>query len=81
MAFPVTIVMEYRDVSNKLNIGRFDTDSTTIGIDNRCTACISDNTDHFVGELKPAKRAGALWFQRACKHQALAPFWIAGIRT
>jgi hypothetical protein len=42
MAFAVTIVMEHRDVSNKLNIGRFN---------NRCMACISDNTDHFVGEL------------------------------
>jgi hypothetical protein len=55
MALTVTIMMEHRDVSNKLNVAKFNTHSTTIGIDNRCTACISNNTDHFVGELKPAK--------------------------
>jgi hypothetical protein len=56
MALAVTIVMEHRNVSNKLNIAKLDTDSTTIRIDNRCTACISDNTDHFVGPLKLAKQ-------------------------
>jgi hypothetical protein len=29
----------------------FDTDSLTIGVDNRCSACLSNCTDHFVGEL------------------------------
>jgi hypothetical protein len=32
---------------------QFDTDSMTVGVNNRCTACISDRREHFVGELTP----------------------------
>ena len=34
----------------------FDTDSTTVGIDNRCTACISDDVHDFIGPLQDSKR-------------------------
>jgi hypothetical protein len=30
---------------------QFDTDSMTVGVDNRGTVCISDRREHFVGEL------------------------------
>jgi hypothetical protein len=30
---------------------QFDNDSMTVGVDNRCTACILDRREHFVGEL------------------------------
>jgi hypothetical protein len=35
----------------RTNSVRFDTDSMTVGVDNRCTACILDRREHFVGEL------------------------------
>jgi hypothetical protein len=35
---------------------QFDTDSMTVGVDNRCTACISDRREHFVGELTPGRK-------------------------
>jgi hypothetical protein len=35
---------------------QFDTDSMTVGIDNRCTACISNRREHFVGELTPGRK-------------------------
>ena len=34
----------------------FDTDSRPIGIDNRCSACISHKKEDFVGELKSTKK-------------------------
>ena len=34
----------------------FDTDSVEFGVDNRCSACISDMKEHFVGDLVPSKR-------------------------
>jgi Reverse transcriptase (RNA-dependent DNA polymerase) len=34
----------------------FDTDSVYFGIDNRCSACISNVRDHFVGDLVPTRR-------------------------
>jgi hypothetical protein len=55
MALAVTIVMETKSVKYK-NPARFDTDSIAIGIDNRCTACISDRREHFIGDLKPGKK-------------------------
>ena len=35
---------------------QFDTDSETIGIDNRCSGCISHVREDFVGELRPSDR-------------------------
>jgi len=35
---------------------QFDTDSETIGIDNRCSGCISHVKDDFVGKLRPTDR-------------------------
>ncbi|KAI2496051.1 hypothetical protein MHU86_18472 [Fragilaria crotonensis] len=34
----------------------FDTDSSLIGIDNRCSGCISHTREDFIGELKPSSR-------------------------
>ena len=34
----------------------FDTDSESIGIDNRCSACISNNVEDFVGQLTASNR-------------------------
>ena len=39
------------------NIVTFDTDSASIGVDNRCTACLSDQIDDFIGPLKDCQRA------------------------
>jgi hypothetical protein len=36
--------------------GSFDTDSKPIGIDNRCTACISHDATDFVGNVLPSNR-------------------------
>ena len=38
------------------HVTRIDTDSETIGIDNRATACISHKADDFIGELVPTNR-------------------------
>ena len=39
------------------NIARFDTDSAKIGIDNRCSACISHCIDDFEGPVRRVNRA------------------------
>ena len=36
----------------RLNVVRFDTDSATVGIDNRCTGCISHVAQDFIGQLR-----------------------------
>ena len=38
------------------HIATFDTDSELIGVDNRCTACISHEASDFITELVPTKR-------------------------
>ena len=38
------------------NISQMDTDSATIGIDNRCTLCILHISEYFVGELRKPGR-------------------------
>jgi hypothetical protein len=38
------------------NKAGFDTDSVYFGIDNRCSACISNVRDHFIGDLLPTRR-------------------------
>jgi hypothetical protein len=37
-------------------MSQFDTDSDTIGVDNRCSGCISHVRDDFVGNLRPSGR-------------------------
>ena len=34
----------------------FETDSGTLGIDNQCSGCMSNNSSEFDGELRPVKR-------------------------
>jgi hypothetical protein len=51
-AVAVMIAME-TNREKRTNTAHFNTDATTIGVDNRCTACISDNREQFVGELIP----------------------------
>lgn len=56
----------------------YDTDSVPIGIDNRCSACISHCTDDFVGPLLPCNRVikgynGSL--TRNIKRGTLRWFW------
>ena len=36
---------------------RFDTDSETVGVDNRCSGCISHVKDDFIGDLQECNRA------------------------
>ena len=38
-------------------IATFDTDSNAIGVDNRCSACISNDPSDFISELKPCNRS------------------------
>ena len=45
---------DHLDGSPRMNT--FDTDSIDFGVDNRCTACISNMPEHFVGTLTPSKR-------------------------
>jgi hypothetical protein len=56
MALAVIMVMESRTPNQHSNTARFDTDATFIGVDNRCTACISDDMAHFVGKLTPGTK-------------------------
>jgi hypothetical protein len=53
MVFVAVIVMESRAVPKHSNAASFDTDSSMIGVDNRCSACISNNPAHFIGKLTP----------------------------
>ena len=51
------IVMAHQDQREQSAVrAKFDTDSTRIGIDNRCTACIADDSKYFVGTLRPVTR-------------------------
>jgi hypothetical protein len=38
------------------NMVKFDTDSKIIGVDNRCTACISHDVSDFITDLRPSSR-------------------------
>jgi hypothetical protein len=54
-AMAVMIAMESCG-EKRTNTANFNTDAATIGVDNRCTACISDKREHFVGELIPGQK-------------------------
>ena len=43
-------------MSKHTNNASFDTDSGSVGIDNRCSGCMSDKASDFDGELRPVKR-------------------------
>jgi hypothetical protein len=53
MVFVPVIVMESRAAPKHSNEASFDTDSSMIGVYNRCSACISDNPAHLIGKLTP----------------------------
>jgi hypothetical protein len=55
LAMAVMIFME-SSRARRTNTAHFDMDATTIGVDSRCTACISDKWEHFVGELMPGRK-------------------------
>ena len=44
------------ELTVRSNITRFDTDSDPIGVDNRCSACISHIPEDFVGDLISSSR-------------------------
>lgn len=51
-SFPATLIYETVQAPKKEREVVFDTDSETIGVDNRCSACISHKAEDFVSELK-----------------------------
>ena len=53
-----TLVMSTTDLQmdGPVQIHTFDTDSVDFGVDNRCSACISNMREHFIGELTPSTR-------------------------
>ena len=51
MAMPTKNYTQRNDNKFKMN-----TDSATIGIDNRCSICISQISEDFIGELRESKR-------------------------
>ena len=57
--YPVLALMANQRQKGTYNGQRrvvFDTDSESIGIDNRCSACISNNVEDFVGQLTTSNR-------------------------
>ncbi len=56
-SFNATLIYEAQHETTKEREVTFDTDSDAIGIDNRCSACISHKAEDFVGELKRSERA------------------------
>jgi hypothetical protein len=51
----VMIVMESSKGTNSDAV-QFDTNATTLGIDNQCTAYISNRKEHFIGNLIPGHK-------------------------
>ena len=43
--------------NKRTNVVRFDTDSAPVGIDNRCTGCISHIAEDFVGQLRDSDKS------------------------
>ena len=57
LAYTAIIAMSTRQNYNVAEAIPFDTDSQMIGIDNRCSACITHVRDDFPGELVPCHRS------------------------
>ena len=55
LLFSVFAMQAHATISSEREI-RFDTDSDYIGIDNRCSACISHDRSDFIGDLTPTNR-------------------------
>ena len=51
-----TLVMHAK-IDSYENVTRFDTDSAPVGIDNRCTGCISHVSQDFIGPLRDTNRS------------------------
>jgi hypothetical protein len=60
MILAATAIMAMPSVNHRIHATKecepFDTDSSTVGIDNRCSGCISHINEDFVGELKKTDR-------------------------
>ena len=54
--FPVMAMPTKTSTPRNDNVFQMDTYSATIGIDNRCTLCISHIAEDFVGELRESRR-------------------------
>ena len=59
IAFPIMALMANQKstytIAQQRN-AKFDTDSKSIGVDNRCSACISNDIDDFIGNVTDSKR-------------------------
>ena len=54
--FPVMAMPTKTHTPRNDNVFKIDTESATIGIDNRCSICILNITEDFIGELRESKR-------------------------
>ena len=54
--FPVMAMPTKTSTPRNDNVFKIDTDSETIGIDNRCSLCISQIAEDFIGELRKSRR-------------------------
>ena len=54
--FPVMSIPTKTSTPRNDNVFKMDTDSATIGIDNRCSLCISHIAEDFIGELRESRR-------------------------
>ena len=50
------VIMMQAHMSKHTTNASFDTDSGTVGIDNRCSGCMSNKSSDFDGKLRPVKR-------------------------
>ena len=54
--YPVMAMPTKTSTPRNDNVVKMDTDSSTIGIDNRCSLCISHVAEDFVGDRRESKR-------------------------
>ena len=52
----VALACPAKQITTQERIVRFDTDSKPIGVDNRCSVCISHYIDDFIGPLEDTKK-------------------------
>ena len=55
--YAYSVVALEAKANKRMNIARFDTDSAPVGIDNRCTGCISHVAEDFIGPLHDSGKA------------------------
>ena len=51
------VAMQATDIAKNERVTKFDTDSGPIGVDNRCSGCISHDIHDFIGPMKDCNRA------------------------